>query len=188
MIRKYGWIAALALAADRVSKALVPRIPAEGAALIPGIVGLRSVRNTGMAFSLFSGRPWLLGLLSLGIVAGAFFFLRGKKLRPVISVGLMLMLGGAAGNLIDRFALGYVPDMIELLFVDFAVFNVADMCLVIGCLTVMAGILRSGETDGFSDQETEERKREAKTGPVTEPEADEVSVGKTEERNGGSDL
>ena len=154
MIRKYGWIAALALAADRVTKALVPRIPAKGAALIPGIIGLRSVRNTGMAFSLFSGRPWLLGLLSLGITAGAFFALRRKKTRPATSVGLMLMLGGAAGNMIDRFARGYVPDMIELLFMDFAVFNVADVCLTAGCLIVMAGILRSGKTeerDGGSD-------------------------------------
>ena len=147
MIRRYGWIAALVLIADRVTKALAAGIPAAGAALIPGVIGLRRTLNTGMAFSLLSGRPWLLGLLSLGIVAGAFLFLRGKKLRPLTQIGLMLMLGGAAGNMIDRFLAGSVTDMIELLFVDFAIFNLADVCLVVGCGLVMISILRSGDEE-----------------------------------------
>ena len=154
MIRRYGWIAALVLIADRVTKAMSEGIPVDGVALIPGWIGLRQARNTGMAFSLFSGRPWLLGLMSLAIVAGAAVVLRRKRPRPLVQAGLMLMLGGALGNMIDRFWTGYVPDMIELLFVDFAIFNVADICLVAGCLMVMIGILRedgTGEKHGGSD-------------------------------------
>ncbi len=129
--------------ADRGTKLLWDRIPAGGMVLIPGVIGLYPVRNTGMAFSLFSGRPWLLGLLSLAVIAVAFFFLRGKDVSRLAGTGLMMMLGGAAGNLTDRLLAGSVPDMIEFLFVRFAVFNVADACLVIGCALVMMDLLRS---------------------------------------------
>ena len=53
-----------------------------------------------------------------------------------------MMLGGALGNLWDRLFLGYVPDMIEFLFVRFAVFNLADAGLVTGCALVMLALLR----------------------------------------------
>ena len=141
-MKRYGWIALLLFAADRATKMLRDRIPAGGMVLIPGVLGLYPARNTGMAFSLLSGQPWLLGLLSLGVVAGAIFFLRGKSLRALTWVGLMLMLGGAAGNMLDRICFGYVPDLLELLFVRFAVFNVADAGLVIGCALVMIDLFR----------------------------------------------
>ena len=59
----------------------------------------------------------------------------------------MMMLGGAAGNMVDRFLTGFVPDMIEFLFIRFAVFNVADACLVIGCALVIIDLIR-GEKHG----------------------------------------
>ncbi len=62
-------------------------------------------------------------------------------------VGLMLMLGGAVGNMIDRFATGYVPDMIDLLFMNFAVFNVADMCLCIGCALAALRLLKGNSVE-----------------------------------------
>ncbi len=135
------WIAAAVLAADRVTKILAGNIPEEGSVMIPGVVGLKYTKNTGAAFSLLSGQPWLLGVLSLAVIVTFFFLLWGKKAAPVMRIGLMMMLGGAAGNMIDRFATGYVPDMIDLLFVDFAIFNVADMCLCIGCVLVALRLL-----------------------------------------------
>ena len=141
------WIAGAVFLADRGTKLLWDRIPAGGRTLIPGVIGLYPARNTGMAFSLFSGQPWLPGLLSLGIIAAAFFFLRGKELSRLTRTGLMMMLGGAAGNLADRFFTGSVPDLFEFLFVRFAVFNVADACLVIGCGLVMLDLFR-GEKHG----------------------------------------
>ena len=140
-MRKEAWTAAGVFLADRLTKALSVRIPPEGTALIPGVLGLRQARNTGMAFSLLSGMPWVLGLLSLGIIAAAFLALRKKRLHPLATAGLMLMLGGAAGNMLDRFALGFVPDMIEFLFVEFAVFNVADTFLCIGCGLLIIALL-----------------------------------------------
>ena len=149
IIRKYGmWlIPAFVLAADRITKALAGRIAPEGTALIPGVLGLRYTRNTGAAFSMLSGHPWLLGVLSLAVIAAAFLFLRKKKLSAPATAGLMMMLGGAAGNMIDRFATGYGPDMIEFLFVSFAIFNVADTFLCIGCALVALSLLRNDPKD-----------------------------------------
>ena len=145
MRKIWPWcIAAGVFAADRLTKILSAGIPAEGQVLIPGVIGLRRAENYGIAFSLLSGRPGLLGLLSLVIIAAAFFFLRGRKLHSLTTAGLMMMLGGACGNLTDRLLAGSVPDMVELLFVRFAIFNAADVCLVAGGVLVMADLLLGG--------------------------------------------
>ena len=149
MRKLWPWgIAAAVFIADRVAKILAPRIPEDGQALIPGVLGLRYAENRGIAFSMLSGMPWVLGLVSLVIIAAVFFFLRGKKLRAMTLAGLMMMLGGAAGNMLDRFIHGFVPDMIEVLFVQFAVFNVADMFLCIGCGLVILQLLFGREMTG----------------------------------------
>ena len=149
MRKLWPWvIAAAVFIADRMTKILAPRIPEDGQALIPGVLGLRYAENRGIAFSMLSGMPWVLGLVSLAIIAAVFFFLRGKKLRAMTLAGLMMMLGGAAGNMLDRFIHGFVPDMIEVLFVQFAVFNVADMFLCIGCGLVILQLLFGREMTG----------------------------------------
>ena len=149
MRKLWPWgIAAAVFIADRMTKILAPRIPEDGQALIPGVLGLRYAENRGIAFSMLSGMPWVLGLVSLAIIAAVFFFLRGKKLRAMTLAGLMMMLGGAAGNMLDRFIHGFVPDMIEVLFMQFAVFNVADMFLCIGCGLVILQLLFGREMTG----------------------------------------
>ena len=145
MRKVWPWVVAAAVfIADRVTKILAPGIPENGVVLIPGVIGLRYAENRGIAFSLLSGAPWALGVVSLLMIAAAFFCLRGKKLQPLALTGLMMMLGGAAGNMVDRFVHGFVPDMIEVLFVNFAIFNVADTFLCIGCGLVIISLLTSG--------------------------------------------
>ena len=136
-----GILAAAVWTTDRITKVLAPGIPEEGQVLIPGVVGLRYAENRGIAFSLLSGVPWLPGLLSLAAVIGGFLLLRKKKIHPLALTGLMMMLGGALGNMVDRFLLGYVPDMIEVLFMEFAIFNVADAFLCVGCALVILRLL-----------------------------------------------
>lgn len=144
MKRAWPWlIAAGVFILDRISKILAVNIPENGQILIPGVLGLRYAENRGIAFSLLSGRPWLLGLFSLLIIIAAVVYLRKKRLHPVTLAGLMMMLGGAAGNMLDRFVRGYVPDMIEFLFVKFAIFNIGDACLCAGCALVIARLLFS---------------------------------------------
>lgn len=152
---RQAWIAAAVLAADIWAKRAAARLTAP-VTLIPGVVGLRYAQNTGMAFSLFSGQPWVLGVVSLIIIAGGWLLLRRYRLGVWSRTAAMLMLGGALGNMIDRFFTGYVVDMIEILAFRFAIFNVADAALTVGCLVMALSILRKpeewrekrGEADG----------------------------------------
>lgn len=100
---------------------------------IPYVMDLAYVRNTGAAFSIFSTHTWLLTLISLG---GSVLLavLLWKNYFPgwVGKLSLSLVLAGAVGNLIDRAFLGYVTDMFQTTFIHFAVFNVADICVVVG--------------------------------------------------------
>ena len=141
MRRRQMLIPIAVFAADRISKLLSVRIPAGGSMLIPGVLGLRYTENTGMAFSMMSGKGWLLGVISLIFSAALVLLLAKKQFAPFPETGLLLMLGGAAGNMVDRFAAGSVPDMIEFLFLDFAVFNIADVCLTAGCAIVAVSLL-----------------------------------------------
>ena len=126
---------------DRITKELAGGIPSEEITLIPGVIGLRYAENEGAAFSMLSGAPRLLGALSLLLVAGGYLWLRKKEIAAFPMTGLALMAGGAAGNMIDRLIRGYVPDMIETLFVKFPVFNIADCCLTVGCALMMISLL-----------------------------------------------
>lgn len=134
------WIALGVVALDQGSKWLAARYlaPAGAVPLIPGMLGLRYAENTGMAFSMLSGQGWLLGVLSGALILLAWLFLRRYTLGKVAGTAVMLMLGGAVGNMLDRFFTGYVVDMFEILLFRFAIFNVADAALTVGA--VMLGI------------------------------------------------
>ena len=101
--------------------------------LIPHVVELRFVLNQGMAFSLLSGKQLFLIIatsIALILVAYMLFFRsRGKYLQQA---AMLLVLGGGIGNLIDRVLNGEVVDYINLLFMRFAVFNFADICVCVG--------------------------------------------------------
>ena len=140
MIRRYGWIALLVLAADQAVKYLACRLRATFT-LIPRVLAFTYAENTGMAFSLLSGRSWLLGLVSAAVIVLGLMALRRYRLGPLPSVAAMLMLGGAAGNMIDRLLHGYVVDMFEVLLFRFAIFNVADAALTVGCVLMAASLL-----------------------------------------------
>ena len=130
------WIALGVIALDQGSKFLAVRYlaPSGPVTLIPGVLGLRYAENTGMAFSMFAGRSWLLGLCSLGLLVLAWLFLRRYEMGKVAGAAAMLMLGGAVGNLVDRFFTGYVVDMFDLEFMSYPIFNLADIFVVIGVL------------------------------------------------------
>lgn len=137
------WIAFLVVALDQGTKALATRFLADGrnVTLIPGALGLRYAENTGMAFSMLSGRGWLLGVVSAVVIAAAWLLLRRYRLGKTAKCAAMLMLGGAVGNMLDRFFTGYVVDMIEVLLFRFAIFNVADMALTIGAVIMGVTLL-----------------------------------------------
>ncbi len=131
----YALLVLLLVAADQVIKYLVMWYIPLGThvVLIPGLFELTHVQNTGAAFSLFSEHTWVLALISLVMSALlALALLRGFFRHPLGRLTLSLLLAGAVGNLIDRVFRGFVVDMFNVLFVTFAVFNLADICVVVG--------------------------------------------------------
>ena len=137
----YALIAAVLVAVDQLVKYLVmTRIPlGEHVPFIPCILDLTYVTNTGAAFSIFSEHTWALALVSLAMsIVLALALWRGLFKHPLGRLTLTLLLAGAVGNLIDRAFRGFVVDMFNVLFMNFAVFNVADICVVVG--GIAAGI------------------------------------------------
>ncbi len=131
----YAIIAAALVAVDQLVKYLVMTNipPGEHVPFIPYIVELTYVTNTGAAFSIFSEHTWMLAIVSLVMsVVLALALWKGLFKHPLGRLALTLLLAGAVGNLIDRAFRGFVVDMFNVLFMRFAVFNVADICVVVG--------------------------------------------------------
>ena len=131
----YAIIAAALVAVDQLVKYLVmTNIPlGEHVPFIPYLLDLTYVTNTGAAFSIFSEHTWALALTSLIMSALlALALWKGLFKHPFGKLALTLLLAGAVGNLIDRVLRGFVVDMFNVLFMHFAVFNVADICVVAG--------------------------------------------------------
>ena len=107
----------------------------ESAAFWPGVMRLTRVHNYGAAWSSFSGQTAALAVVTVLLMAAVAYLLVRRIVRHPLGViaGLMILAGGV-GNLIDRLFRGYVVDMFNFLFVRFAVFNLADIFVVIGVL------------------------------------------------------
>ena len=103
--------------------------------LIQDVFHLTYRENTGAAFSMLSGNMlFLIGASSLVLVLLIVFLIYEKKNNSIdlAQIALTLMIGGAIGNLIDRIRLGYVIDYFDFNLINFAVFNVADVFVVVG--------------------------------------------------------
>ena len=122
--------------------------------LIPHVVELRFVLNPGMAFSLLSGKQLFLIIATsvalIFVAYGLFFRSRGKLLQQI---AFILVLAGGIGNLIDRVLNGEVVDYINPLFIDFAVFNFADILVCVGvALWVLVILLEEVEDKPSKEQ------------------------------------
>lgn len=96
------------------------------------ILDLTYVENTGAIFGSMAGQRWfLVGLTSLLIIAAAVFMFYIAKKSKFIAWVCALFVAGGIGNLIDRIRYGYVVDMFDIQLFDFAVFNVADICITV---------------------------------------------------------
>ena len=140
----YALLAAALVALDQLVKFLVRSNIGLGESVpfLPHVLQFTYVQNTGAAFSLLEEHTWVLTLISLGasILLAVLLF---KKVfpHPFAMTCLSVVLAGAVGNLIDRVAFGYVTDMFKTTFMNFAVFNVADICLVCGIIALCIYVL-----------------------------------------------
>ena len=152
--------AVLCVAADQTVKWLVVNTMTLGASqpLLPPLLQLTRVHNYGAAWSSFSGARWLLIILTAaGMCVLAWLLVRVVR-HPLGQWSLACILGGGIGNLIDRVRLGYVVDMLDTMFMDFPVFNVADVFVVCGTICALIYYLafygkydekhRENKTDG----------------------------------------
>lgn len=103
--------------------------------LLPGLVELKTVHNYGAAWSSFSGARWLLVAATSCIVLTLLALLVRRVVRhPLGVLAGCLVISGGLGNILDRVRLGYVVDMFNFQFMNYPVFNVADICIVSGCI------------------------------------------------------
>lgn len=153
--KKHIWASIMILlivAFDQVTKRLAESALMGGkiVTLLPGAVQLRYARNTGMAFSLFSGARWVFVALTALVCAGVLFYMFRNKCRSLWGYwSLGVLVAGGLGNLIDRVLYGYVIDFIEPTFMQFAVFNIADCAVTCGgisfVLWLAVDLFRSGD-------------------------------------------
>ena len=132
--------AVLVVVLDQVTKYLtVAHIPLGTAIpVIPGLFQLTYVQNTGMAFSMLEGGRWFFLVMTLAALGLMVLAVKKRWIsHPLGLWALAAIAGGAVGNLIDRIRLGYVIDMIEVTFMKFAVFNVADCFVVCGAILLV---------------------------------------------------
>lgn len=132
---------AACIAADQAVKLYVVSHLAlhESAPLLPGVVELLYIQNTGGGFSILAGHTWLLTILTAALMAGvAALMVKRVFPHPLAMWSMATILGGGLGNLIDRVRLGYVVDMFNFQFMDYPVFNVADILVVCGTVCFAA--------------------------------------------------
>ena len=137
------WITIIAAAVllDQVTKLLAIQFLGlyQRITVIPYLFNFYHIKNTGAAWGMFSENRWVFIIISLAaIIALPFFLYKYRKAPFAFGFSLSLIIGGAIGNMIDRLFApnGGVTDFIEFAFMDFPVFNVADICVCIGAVII----------------------------------------------------
>ena len=152
----YAIVAILILIADQGLKYWVTvniALDTGHVTLIPGVLELTNIHNNGAAFSMLEHAPhWIFILFTLVFAAIAVFCLRRNVVHGKVGRwSVVLVLAGAVGNCIDRILSGYVVDMFNFLFVRFAVFNLADIFIVVAGITLCLHVIFYRGDDGADD-------------------------------------
>ena len=177
----YAIIAAIILIGDQWLKYWVTvniTLSTGEVALIPGVVKLVNIHNNGAAFGLLGDAEyarWLfLGVAALFVIVIIVVLAKHMFKSRFANWCAVLALAGAVGNCIDRALYGYVVDMFKVEFMDFAVFNVADIFLVLACFAfiiyLIVDIFKGGRSDDDDDDEEEEKPRRSERKAEPKPE------------------
>lgn len=131
---------------DQLTKALAVKylLPIRQYPLWEGVFHLTYVENPGAAFGMLQDHRWVFLIFStVGIAAIGVYLWKDRELDFWTSSGLLLIMGGGIGNMIDRLALGYVVDFFDFTLINFAVFNVADSFVCVGAGLLALGLILS---------------------------------------------
>lgn len=140
----YYIIAMILIGLDQLSKYLTVQEIALGEVVpvIPNVLSLTYIRNSGAAWSILEDQMIFFYVITVVVVGALIYFLHTEgKRSPIASTGIAFIMGGAIGNFIDRLHLKYVIDMIRLEFINFPIFNVADIALTIGVIILIGYIV-----------------------------------------------
>lgn len=141
------WIVAAAVfLLDRWTKSLIAThfVPGQSAIVIPHLLWFTYVQNTHGAFGMFGSQPALLiGLALLVLVLFAYAFRDAVRSSLLVRVAFGAIVGGAAGNIVDRLQHRYVVDFIDFKTIWPNVFNAADSCITIGVIVLILASLRT---------------------------------------------
>ncbi|MFQ9539695.1 MAG: signal peptidase II [Lactococcus lactis] len=110
------------------------------------VLSLTYIKNDGAAWSSFSGQQWFFLILTPIVLVVALWFLWKKMAQNWYFIGLTLIIAGALGNFIDRIRQGFVVDMFQTEFINFPIFNIADILLSVGFVLLFIAILTDKET------------------------------------------
>lgn len=142
--KKHVWCAvmiALIVLFDRVTKILATEYlkGKEPFVFIKGFIQFNYAENQGMAFSLFSGARWVFVAVTAIVCAAALWYIFSDKCKPLwLYWSIAVVISGGLGNLADRAIYGFVVDFIEPVFVNFAIFNIADCAVTLGAVSLIA--------------------------------------------------
>ena len=158
-------VSVLMIAVDRITKAWAVGAFADRVQSIPVIRGILSfyyVENDGAGFSILSGRTIFLIVFSSLAMLFVLYLIVSRKLKsPVADWGLCLILSGGIGNLIDRITRGgRVVDFIKTDFIDFPIFNVADICVTVGAGLIILYFIIDTVKDARKKRTEKENKNE----------------------------
>lgn len=178
-------IVILAVVSDQITKYFVVQAanPVNGASdwtqeFIPHVLSFSYAENKGGGWSILNGGGWervvLLGtsLVAMGLII--YILIKFYKRHPLINVALSMILGGAIGNMIDRFRLEYVIDFLTTEFMDFPIFNIADCFVTVGAVLLAIYVI-------FFDAKVEKRLAAEKSASEIIPEASAETADTIEE-------
>ena len=143
-------MAAVAVILDQIVKAWVrSALPKTGdpAPFIPGVLRLLHVENTGAAFSMGEGKGFFFVAIAVAIFILALLAVWKEELSVPFALALGAVAGGGIGNMIDRLIQGSVTDFFATQFMDFPVFNVADIFVTLGVICVLICLIHEGGED-----------------------------------------
>ena len=138
---------------DQLTEFLIYGTPARS--IIGNLLWFDSALNTGVAFSMFEGKSYVFIITSLlASVLFIYLIVSKKWLKTKFErISIAVLLGGTVSNIIDRIIFKGVRDFIYLKFIDFAIFNVADMAIIIGTILICISLLFMRKTKEESNKE-----------------------------------
>lgn len=146
----YTAIIAAVILLDQLTKQLaIDHLkPIDTFPIIPDALHLTYVTNYGAAFGMLADHRWVFLVIStVAIVLMAAYLYYKRDEHPLLGVAISFIIGGGIGNMIDRTLMGYVVDFVDFRLINFAVFNVADIFVCVGCGLMFLWLFKFAEFD-----------------------------------------